>query len=77
MVQTDSIPMDTDDLLGSDRAILDALTDGRATPSLLVDKTEVSRQTIHNRLNVLVASGFVEKVHDSGVYELVDDPREV
>lgn len=68
--------MDSGDLLESDTAILDVLADGRATPAHLVDETALSKQTIHGRLNVLVAAGHVEKVHDSGLYELVDDPRE-
>jgi len=68
--------MNAEELLASDRLILDALANGRCTPSFLVDLTELSKQTIHNRLNVLVAAGHVEKIHTSGLYELVDDPRE-
>jgi len=68
--------MNAEDLLGSDRQILDALSNGRCTPSFLVDITGLSKQTIHNRLNVLVAAGHVEKIHTSGLYELVEDPRE-
>jgi len=67
--------MNSEELIASDRQILDALSDGRCTPSFLVDITELSKQTIHNRLNVLVAAGHVEKIHTSGLYELVDDPR--
>lgn len=68
--------MDGDDLLDSDHAILTQLEDGRATPAALVDWTGLSKQTIHNRLNVLTAAGHVEKIHDTGLYELVDDPRQ-
>ena len=67
--------MEPGELNESDEAILDALERGRATPAALVDWTGLSKQTIHNRLNVLVAAGHVEKVHDSGLYELVNDPR--
>ena len=68
--------MEAEELIESDEKILDQLRDGRCTPAVLVDWTGLSKQTIHNRLNVLVAAGHVEKVHDSGLYELVDDPRE-
>lgn len=67
--------MEAEDLLESDEAILDALREGRATPAYLVERTGLSKQTIHGRLNVLVAGGHVEKIHKSGLYELVDDPR--
>jgi DNA-binding IclR family transcriptional regulator len=67
--------MDGTDLLDSDREILSKLREGRCTPAALVDWTSVSKQTVHSRLNVLVAAGHVEKVHESGLYELVDDPE--
>lgn len=67
--------MDETDLLDSDRAIVDVLADGRATPRYLVEETAFTKQTVHNRLNVLVAAEHVEKITD-GLYELVDDPRE-
>jgi DNA-binding IclR family transcriptional regulator len=68
--------VDSEELLPSDQQILDALADGRCTPAFLVDITGLSKPTIHSRLNVLVAADHVEKIHDSGLYELVDDPRE-
>jgi len=40
----------------------------------IVHWTGLSKQTIHNRLNVLVAAGHVEKVRESGLYEPVADP---
>ena len=67
--------MESGELLDSDHAIIAALEDGRATPAALVDWTNLSKQTIHNRLNVLTAAGHVEKIHTSGLYELKDDPR--
>ena len=66
--------VDPEELLPSDQQILDALADGRCTPAFLVDITGLSKPT-HSRLNVLVAAGHVEKIHTSGLYELVDDPR--
>jgi len=67
--------MEASELLDSDKEILDVLTEGRGTPRHLVEQTDFTKQTIHNRLNVLVAAGHVEKVID-GLYELADDPRE-
>jgi len=67
--------MDSTDLLASDHEILDALAEGRCTPGFLVDITGFSKPTIHSRLNVLVAAGYVEKIHTSGLYELIEDPR--
>lgn len=69
--------MEPTDLLESDRAILEELDRGRCTPAALVEWTGLSKQTVHNRLNVLSAAGHVEKVHESGLYELVDDPRQI
>lgn len=74
-VEKASEDMKPEELLASDRQILDALIEGRCTPAFLVDITGLSKPTIHNRLNILVAAGHVEKIHTSGLYELVDDPR--
>jgi len=47
-----------------------------AVPFLFrVDIAGFPKSTIHTRLNVLVAVGHVEKIHSSGLYELIDDPR--
>lgn len=69
--------MDAEELNESDRAILEALRDGRATPAALKEWTGLSGQTVHNRLGRLVVAGHVDKVHDSGLYELVDDPEPI
>lgn len=66
-----------------DGLILDYLRDeGLATPTLLVsefdereDTDEVSRQWINARLRRLAEHGHVRNLHDTGVYEFVDDPR--
>jgi DNA-binding IclR family transcriptional regulator len=64
------------DIVAADEAILSLLSDGRCTVGYIADETEYSRQHIHNRLNVLVAAGYVEKRHDAtGLYELRTDPR--
>lgn len=65
------------ELTDADRAILDMLRGGRCTQGYIVDGTGLSRQQVYNRLNVLVAADYVEKVHDStALYELVSDPRD-
>lgn len=68
--------MEPKNLNNSDHEILDSLHEGRATPAALKDWTGLSGQTIHNRIGRLLAAGHVEKVHESGLYELVDDPRD-
>jgi len=37
--------MNTDELIQSDRQIIDALVDGRCNPAFLVDLTGLSKQT--------------------------------
>ncbi|MCQ4334116.1 hypothetical protein KM295_11620 [Natronomonas sp. F2-12] len=65
---------DVDDL------ILDVLADGRATPtlvqkSLAADDHEFSRQYVNMRMKRLAEHDHIENLFDTGVYELVDDPR--
>jgi uncharacterized membrane protein len=68
--------MNEEDLRPADRDILDELAEGRATKGALVDWTGYSRNTIYNRLNVLVAAGHVDVVHEgTRLFELVSDPR--
>jgi uncharacterized membrane protein len=65
------------DLTETDNEILDLLLEGRCTQGYIVDRTDRSRQQIHNRLNILRAAGYIERIHDStALYELVDDPRD-
>jgi len=67
----------TVELTETDRKVLDLLNEGRCTPGYLIDETGISRQQIHNRLNVLLAADYVQKVHEpTGLYELVEDPRD-
>ncbi|KAB7519572.1 winged helix-turn-helix domain-containing protein [Halosegnis rubeus] len=64
------------DITKTDELILDLLEEGRCTQGYIVDKTGRSRQQIHNRLNILRAAGYVERVHEStALYELVENPR--
>jgi len=69
-----------DELNGLDEKILDVLTDGRATPTLIKmileeRGTEVSRQYINQRMKRLSEHDHIENLFDTGVYELVIDPR--
>ena len=67
----------TVDLTETDERILTMLSNGRCTAGYLIDETGVSRQQIHNRLNVLLAADYIRKVHEpTGLYELVEDPRD-
>jgi DNA-binding Lrp family transcriptional regulator len=65
------------ELTEADHAILDCLIKGRCTQGYIVDETNLSRQQIHNRLNVLTAAGYIKRIHDStALYEIINDPRE-
>jgi hypothetical protein len=69
--------MDERDLRPADHAILDVLSQGRATKGLLVDETGYSRNTVYNRLEVLQAAGHVRLVHEpTRLFELASDPRD-
>lgn len=64
------------DITETDREILRLLQQGRCTQGYLVDETSRSRQQVHNRLNILRAAGYVDRIHGStALYELVEDPR--
>ncbi|NHN60125.1 MULTISPECIES: hypothetical protein [Halorussus] len=70
------------DLNNADHDILDILADGRATPALvrtLLEEEygrELSRQYVSQRMIRLAEHGHLKNVYDSGVYELIDNPRE-
>jgi len=68
--------IEEEDLTDSDREILDALAEGRLTKGAIVERTGLHRNTVRNRLDVLVAADAVDAVHKgTKLYELVDDPR--
>jgi hypothetical protein len=74
------MPLEEDELNDLDDRILDALADGRATPTLLKkifqkDGTDVSRQYINQRMKRLSEHDHIENLFDTGVYELISDPR--
>ena len=62
-------------LSDTDRAILDILEEGRNAPLNVADRLDFSRQYVHRRLRRLEEHGHVRNI-GSGVYELVDDPRD-
>ena len=75
-----AVTLDADDLNEMDGRILDYLADGRATPTLVRrllehDEIEVSRQYINQRMKRLEEHEHIRNLLDTGVYELVDDPR--
>ena len=77
----DVMPLTEDQLNDLDDKILNVLSDGRATPTLLKktfeeEGTEVSRQYVNQRLKRLSEHDHIENLFDTGVYELVTDPRE-
>lgn len=74
------MPLGEDELNELDNRILDALANGRATPTLLKkifeeNGTDVSRQYINQRLKRLSEHGHIKNLFDTGVYESVSDPR--
>jgi len=61
----------------STKKVLDVLQEGRATAGYVADETDLSRQTVHSQLNQLRAAEMVRYVPEpTGLYELIDDPRE-
>lgn len=72
----------TEDKLNElDEKILDKLANGRATPTLLKkifenEGVNVTSQYVNQRLTRLAEHNHVKNLLDTGVYELVVDPRE-
>ena len=69
-----------EDLNAVDRRILALLAEGRATPTLIQrllaeQGDEFSRQYVNQRLKRFAEHGHVRNLFDTGVYELVKDPR--
>ena len=74
------MPLEEDELNDLDDRILDALANGRATPTLLKkifekDGTDVSRQYINQRMKRLSEHDHIDNLFNTGVYELISDPR--
>lgn len=77
-----AVTLSPDQLNDLDKNLLDLLHEGRVTPTLArtqLDKrglADVSRQYINRRLKRLAEHDHIENLLDTGVYELVTDPRE-
>ncbi|WP_436933709.1 hypothetical protein [Halovenus marina] len=70
------------DLNEMDRQLLAYLSDGRVTPAYArarlddEDVGDYSRGYVQQRLARLVEHSHATNLYDTGLYELVDDPRE-
>ena len=74
------MPLSREDLNELDDQILDILLEGRATPTLLKNileenGTDVSRQYVNRRLKRLTEHGYTKNLYNTGVYEIIEDPR--
>ncbi|WP_145973502.1 MULTISPECIES: hypothetical protein [unclassified Natrinema] len=68
-----------DDLNDLDEKIVEYLaTKGRASPTLFMraEDIDTSRQWVSSRFTRLAEHGHIRDLYDTGVYELVADPRE-
>jgi hypothetical protein len=74
--------LDEEDLRDVDRDLLEYLTEGRVTPvyarerMLDEDLREVTSTYLGQRLQRLEEHNHARNLFDTGLYELVDDPRE-
>lgn len=72
---TNDSMLDPDSLSPADEAVLDMLHEGRVTAPYASEELDYSLQYVRDVLARLVEHGHAQKVH-TGLYELVDDPRE-
>lgn len=63
-------------LSDTDEAILGILEEGRNAPLNIANRLDFTRQYVQQRLRRLEEHGHVRNI-GSGVYEIVDDPRDV
>jgi len=70
-----SVVLSHDDLTPTDEAILGLLREGRVTAPYVAEETGRSLEYVRSRLKRYVEHDHVRKVH-TGLYELVDDPRD-
>lgn len=82
MRKVEEMGLSPSDLNELDHMILDCLREGRATPTLIKRlleengiREEVSRQYVNQRLKRLTEHGHVNNILETGVYELINDPR--
>ncbi|QLK25394.1 hypothetical protein HYG81_15065 [Natrinema zhouii] len=74
--------LDDDELRDVDRDLLDYLQEGRVTPvyardrMLEEEKRDITSTYLGQRLQRLEEHDHVKNLFDTGLYELVEDPRE-
>lgn len=73
--------LNPDDLRPVDRTLLDYLKEGRVTPvyckkRLELGGQEYTRGYVHERLARLVEHDHAKNLMDTGLYELIEDPRD-
>jgi hypothetical protein len=83
MSKIEKMGLSSSDLNELDNEILDCLQEGRATPTLIKrlleqdgTREEVSRPYVNQRLKRLTEHEHVDHILETGVYELVNDPRQ-
>ena len=64
-----------DQLTDTDEQLLELLSDGRVTAPYAADELGASQEYVRSRLRRFVEHGHAQKVY-TGLYELVEDPRE-
>jgi hypothetical protein len=75
-------PLDPDDLRDVDEVLLEYLAEGRVTPAYARDRMadegrrDVTSTYLGQRLQRLEEHDHARNLYDTGLYELVDDPRE-
>jgi len=81
--EADAVTLSADDLREVDGLILDYLQEGRVTPAYCRDRIlrdghrdEITSTYCGQRLQRLEEHGHSENLMETGLYELVDDPRE-
>lgn len=73
------VTLTADDLNDLDEKIVEYLaTEGRASPTLFMraEDIDTSRQWVSSRFTRLAEHEHIRDLYDTGIYELVDDPRE-
>ncbi len=74
-----SVTLTPDDLNDLDKQIVEYLaTEGRASPTLFMraEDIDTSRQWVSSRFTRLAEHDHIRDLYDTGIYELVEDPRE-
>ena len=74
--------LDTDDLREIDETLLDYLNEGRVTPAYCRkrmlsdgDRENISRGYVQERLARFVEHDQAQNLFETGLYELIEDPR--